>query len=210
MTVAAPILLITVRALIFLVAIVSSLAVIGACASTPAAVRPEAFPRARPLPNATSETNGAASPEAPLTPRVTPAPRLASPAGATSALSAAVLETALELLGTKYRFGGETPDTGFDCSGFVSYVLRQHAIEFPRTVAEQFAVGQPVAQDQIQPGDLVFFTTTGPGATHVGIVVNTGTRWDFVHAPADGSTVRVERFDTGYWQQRWIGARRAF
>ena len=48
------------------------------------------------------------------------------------------------------------------------------------------------------------------GATHVGIVVNTGTRWDFVHAPADGSVVRIERFDSGYWQQRWIGARRVF
>jgi len=121
-----------------------------------------------------------------------------------------VLSTALSLLGTKYRFGGETPEGGLDCSGFVRYVLRQHSVDVPRTVAEQFVVGQPVAQDQIQPGDLVFFTTTGPGATHVGIVVNTGTRWDFVHAPADGSVVRVERFDIGYWQQRWIGARRMF
>jgi cell wall-associated NlpC family hydrolase len=209
-TCAAPIVLTAVRGLILRVAIVSSFGVAGACASAPAVVRPEAFPRARPLPNATSETNGAASPDAPLPPRVAPASTLASPAAATSALSAAVLETALGLLGTKYRYGGETPDTGFDCSGFVSYVLHQHSIDIPRTVAEQFGVGQPVAQDQIQPGDLVFFTTTGPGATHVGIVLNTGTRWDFVHAPADGSTVRIERFDTGYWQQRWIGARRVF
>ena len=119
-----------------------------------------------------------------------------------------MLSTALSLLGTKYKFGGETPEGGLDCSGFVRYVLRQHSVEIPRTVAEQFAVGQPVAQDQIQTGDLVFFTTTGPGATHVGIVVNTGTRWDFVHAPADGSVVRIERFDIGYWQLRWIGARR--
>jgi peptidoglycan endopeptidase LytE len=152
---------------------------------------------------------------------VTPAPRVAPesvssatlPLAATpapSAFSAAVLSTALSLLGTKYRFGGETPEGGFDCSGFVSYVLHQHSVDIPRTVAEQFVVGQAVAQDQIQPGDLVFFTTTGPGATHVGIVVNTGTRWDFVHAPADGSVVRVERFDSGYWQQRWIGARRVF
>ena len=103
-----------------------------------------------------------------------------------------MLGTALSLLGTKYRFGGETPEGGLDCSGFVRYVLRQHSADVPRTVAEQFVVGHPVAQDQIQPGDLVFFTTTGPGATHVGIVVNTGTRWDFVHAPADGSVVRVE------------------
>jgi cell wall-associated NlpC family hydrolase len=124
--------------------------------------------------------------------------------------SAAVLETALGLLGTKYRYGGQTPDTGFDCSGFVSYVLRQHAVDLPRTVAEQYAAGRSVAQDEIQAGDLVFFTTTGPGATHVGMVVSTGARWEFVHAPADGASVRIERFDAGYWQQRWIGARRVF
>ncbi|HXT69529.1 MAG TPA: C40 family peptidase [Vicinamibacterales bacterium] len=122
--------------------------------------------------------------------------------------AAAILQTAFDLLGTKYRFGGQTPDTGFDCSGFVSYVLRQHSIDVPRTVVEQFGAGRTVAQDDIQPGDLVFFTTTGPGPTHVGIVVATGARFEFIHAPADGSVVRIERFDSGYWQQRWIGARR--
>ena len=90
----------------------------------------------------------------------------------------------------------------------MSYVLRQHSVEIPRTVAEQFVVGQAGGAGPDSAGDLVFFTTTGPGATHVGIVVNTGARWDFVHAPADGSVVRIERFDIGYWQQRWIGARR--
>jgi len=203
------------------IAVVVVAVVAGACASAPAAtVRPEAFPRSRPVPNATNEGNAAGPRETRATP-VPPAPRVGPetvssatlPLAATpapSAFSAAVLSTALSLLGTKYRFGGETPEGGFDCSGFVSYVLRQHSVDIPRTVAEQFVVGQPVAQDQIQPGDLVFFTTTGPGATHVGIVVNTGTRWDFVHAPADGSVVRIERFDSGYWQQRWIGARRVF
>jgi cell wall-associated NlpC family hydrolase len=173
------------------------------------------------VPNATNEGNGTAplgpreTRESPAPPAGRVAPETASSAAtllavtpAPSAVSAAVLSTALSLLGTKYRFGGETPEGGLDCSGFVRYVLRQHSVDIPRTVAEQFVVGQPVAQDQIQPGDLVFFTTTGPGATHVGIVINTGTRWDFVHAPADGSVVRIERFDTGYWQQRWIGARR--
>lgn len=114
----------------------------------------------------------------------------------------------MDLLGTKYRYGGQTPDSGFDCSGFVSYVLRQHSIDVPRTVAEQFAAGRSVAQDDIQIGDLVFFTTTGPGATHVGIVVSTGNRWEFIHSPNDGSVVRIDRFDSGYWQQRWLGARR--
>jgi cell wall-associated NlpC family hydrolase len=203
------------------IAVVVVAGVAGACASAPATTaRPEAFPRSRPVPNAANDGNAAGPRETRETP-VTPAPRAARetassaalPLAATpapSAFSAAVLSTALSLLGTKYRFGGETPEGGFDCSGFVSYVLHQHSVDIPRTVAEQFVIGQAVAQDQIQPGDLVFFTTTGPGATHVGIVVNTGTRWDFVHAPADGSVVRIERFDGGYWQQRWIGARRVF
>jgi len=198
-------------------AIVLVTGVAAACASTPASTaKPEAFPRSRPIPSATNESAGpraARAPTVPAGPRVSAetaastAPLLAT-TPAPSAVSAAVLSTALSLLGTKYRFGGETPEGGFDCSGFVSYVLHQHSVDIPRTVAEQFVIGQPVAQDQIQPGDLVFFTTTGPGATHVGIVVNTGARWDFVHAPADGSVVRIERFDVGYWQQRWIGARR--
>ena len=199
------------------IAIVLLTGVAAACATTPAStVKPEAFPRSRPVPAATREPAGprpTREAPAPAGPRIsaetaTSAAALLATTPAPSAVSAAVLNTALSLLGTKYRFGGETPESGFDCSGFVSYVLHQHSVDIPRTVIEQFAVGQAVAQDQIQPGDLVFFTTKGPGATHVGIVVNTGTRWDFVHAPADGSVVRVERFDVGYWQQRWIGARR--
>lgn len=158
--------------------------VIG-CASTPAAVRPEAFPRS----HAPGPTAGVAPVE------MTPVARM-------------VIESALLLRGTPYRFGGATPDTGFDCSGFVAYVLGQHALEMPRTVAEQFAAGRPVSPDDLRAGDLVFFSTIGPGPTHVGIVVETGERLEFVHAPADGSQVRVERFDTDYWRRRWIGARR--
>lgn len=145
-----------------------------------------------------ASTEAAAASPAPVTATALPAP------------TAAILQTAFDLIGTPYRWGGQTPETGFDCSGFVSYVLRQHAIQIPRTTAEQFGTGRSVAQDEIQPGDLVFFSTTGPGATHVGLVVASGTEWKFVHAPADGSTVRIERFDTGYWQQRWLGARRVF
>ena len=145
---------------------------------------------------------------APTTVEALPPP-LPQPLPATS-LSVALIQTALTLVGTPYRFGGESPDTGFDCSGFVGYVMRQHSVFIPRTVVEQFQAGKSVAQADVQPGDLVFFSTVGPGATHVGIVISTSARWEFVHAPADGSSVRVERFDTGYWQQRWIGARRVF
>ncbi len=183
-----------VRALLLLTVVGYSSVSAGACAvNTSTANRPEAFPRSRPVPIESPVTLAAPAPVSPLPP--------AAPA-------AAILQTAFDLLGTKYRFGGQAPDTGFDCSGFVSYVLRQHAIDVPRTVAEQFGAGRTVAQDDIQAGDLVFFSTTGPGATHVGIVIATGARWEFIHAPADGSVVRIERFDQGYWAARWVGARR--
>ena len=155
------------------------------CASAPAAGRPEAFPRSH-----------SAGPSAGVA--VVERPRTAD----------AVVESALLLRGTPYRLGGTNPETGFDCSGFVAYVLGQHALEVPRTAAEQFDSGRPVAPEDLRPGDLVFFSTTGPGPTHVGIVVETSAGLEFVHAPTDGSRVRVERFDTAYWRRRWIGARR--
>jgi cell wall-associated NlpC family hydrolase len=118
-----------------------------------------------------------------------------------------VLETAVSLRGSPYQFGGATPQSGFDCSGFVRYVFARGQLDVPRTVAEQYRAGRQVARSHIGTGDLVFFSTTGPGATHVGIVVDPVER-TFVHAPGTGSVVRVERFDTPYWNSRMLGARR--
>ena len=119
----------------------------------------------------------------------------------------AAVDLALSLLGTPYRFGGATPDAGFDCSGLVVYVMAAQDIAMPRTVQEQYRVGVPVSPASLRVGDLVFFTTTGPGATHVGIVSNAERR-EFVHAPTNGSTVRIDRLDADYWHRNWIGARR--
>ena len=121
----------------------------------------------------------------------------------------AAVQSALSLLNTSYRFGGTTPQSGFDCSGFVAYVMGLHAVSLPRSAAEQYAVGAPVTRNRLKPGDLIFFTTTGPGPTHVGIVTDAA-QAEFVHAPADGSRVRVDRFDADYWRRRWVGARRVF
>ena len=89
-----------------------------------------------------------------------------------------------------YRNGGSDPG-GFDCSGFVWYVFAQHGIAVPRTVAEQFRVGTSVDPIDLQPGDLVFFNTTGrPGPSHVGISIGGD---EFVHAPSRAGEVRVER-----------------
>lgn len=112
--------------------------------------------------------------------------------------------TALSLRGTPYRDGGVDP-RGFDCSGFVHYVFAQHGLSLPRTVSEQFRQGGSVAPTDLRAGDLVFFTTIAPGASHVGIVVGGDS---FVHAPASSGVVRVERLGASYWASRFIGARR--
>lgn len=118
----------------------------------------------------------------------------------------AITRAALALVGAAYRFGGEDPVTGVDCSGLVRFVFQQHQLPMPRTVAEQAQVGRRVRLEEVQPGDLIFFSTTGPGATHVGIAL--GTPGQFVHAPGTGGAVRVERYDVKYWQDRLVDVRR--
>jgi len=116
-----------------------------------------------------------------------------------------VLATALAYQGVPYRYGGTTPTTGFDCSGFVQYVLGRHAFTVPRSAAEQFRMGQRVSARDVRAGDLVFFSTIAPGASHVGLALSAD---EFVHAPATSGVVRVERLGSSYWQQRFVGARR--
>lgn len=118
-----------------------------------------------------------------------------------------VVDTAVALRGAAYQLGGMTPQSGFDCSGFVRYVFAQFQVAVPRTVAEQYHTGQEIARTHVSAGDLVFFSTTSRGASHVGIVVDPVAH-TFVHAPGTGSAVRVERFDTPYWRSRLLGARR--
>jgi cell wall-associated NlpC family hydrolase len=125
----------------------------------------------------------------------------------TPAVAADVIRTALSLEGVPYRWGGDEPATGFDCSGFVRYVLTRHRIAAPRTSAEQYRIGSQVGADQIRAGDLVFFSTVAPGASHVGLALNNE---EFVHAPASSGVVRVERLRAPYWNTRYVGARRVF
>ena len=116
----------------------------------------------------------------------------------------AVAEYALAFRGVPYRSGGATP-AGFDCSGLVQYVFAQYGINVPRIVEEQWQVGDKIKPKDVKPGDLLFFSTKGPGASHVAIALDADR---FVHAPNSTGVVRVETLNSSYWGSRYIGARR--
>ena len=118
----------------------------------------------------------------------------------------AVLMRAISLVGTPYRWGGNTPEGGFDCSGLVNYVFRDMLdVRLPRTSRELFALQGPrIAPGQLAGGDLVFFGSGGT-VSHVGIYVGEGR---FVHAPNSGGTVRLDRLDGSWWREHYTGARR--
>lgn len=113
---------------------------------------------------------------------------------------------ALQLVGTPYRFGGASPEGGFDCSGLVLYVHQAAGgPRLPRTVREQMAMPLPIVPEgQRVAGDLVFFGQQGR-PNHIGIYVGEGR---FVHAPSTGGTVRLDRLDSPYWRTRYLGTRR--
>ncbi|MFT4192253.1 MAG: C40 family peptidase [Comamonas sp.] len=118
--------------------------------------------------------------------------------------SADIAIHALGLVGTPYRYGGNTPAGGFDCSGLIGYVYRSRAgVAPPRTVAELAGFGQPVDAQELRTGDLVLFGGRRP--THAGICVGEGR---FVHAPSSGGTVRLDRFTAGYWSRQPMVFRR--
>ncbi|SMG24966.1 C40 family peptidase [Paraburkholderia susongensis] len=113
---------------------------------------------------------------------------------------------AMSLVGVPYRWGGNTPDSGFDCSGFVRYVvLRAASVNLPRTTAEMSGRGESIEPDEIAPGDLIFFNTTGRAHSHVGIYVG---KLRFVNAPSTGGTVRLDYLTNPYWAKRFDGIRR--
>lgn len=133
-----------------------------------------------------------------------PARSASVPAGTVPADVYAITSTALQLRGSPYREGGDAPP-GFDCSGFIQYVFAQHGVTLPRQVDEQYRIGEDIAPTDLQPGDLLFFTTVAPGASHVALSIGSD---EFVHAPSERGVVRVERLSSSYWSRRLVGARR--
>ena len=113
---------------------------------------------------------------------------------------------ALEAEGVRYRLGGRSPETGFDCGGLVVYAFeRAWGISLPMGTWALRWVGQPVKARELQPGDLVFHNTQDRPYSHVGIYLGDGR---FIHAPKPGGRVRVESMASTYWQARFSGARR--
>ena len=114
-----------------------------------------------------------------------------------------IVATAKQYLGYKYTYGGSSPSTGFDCSGFTSYVFKQHGISLNRTAAAQYSNGVAVSRANLQPGDLVMFGKSG--INHVAIYIGGG---QIIHAPTPSTGVRIDSLSTGYYNNNYVGARR--
>ena len=112
-----------------------------------------------------------------------------------------ILRAAYSVIGTPYVFGGTSP-YGFDCSGFTQYAFKRAGVYIPRTADSQMYYGKRLSMNQLRPGDLVFYTTYEPGASHCGIYVGNG---NFIHAGTSTGVTVAPAF-TGYWGARYYGA----
>ncbi|MFC5604137.1 C40 family peptidase [Sporosarcina koreensis] len=125
-------------------------------------------------------------------------------AEASSSDSASISATATSLKGIKYVYGG-TSKAGFDCSGYVQFVFKQHGVNLSRTASGMYTSGEKVAKSDLAVGDLVFFNTRGKGVSHVGIYIGDG---KFAHA-SSSKGVKVDKLnDPHYWGKRYVGAKR--
>jgi cell wall-associated NlpC family hydrolase len=117
-----------------------------------------------------------------------------------------VVQYALSLQGIPYRYGKETPEEGFDCSGFVKHVYGRYGILLPRSASAMATVLPPISPGEIRSGDLLFFNTSGKTYSHVGIFIDDD---KFIHAPSQRTgRVLVSSMNNSYWQKRFVGARR--
>jgi cell wall-associated NlpC family hydrolase len=113
---------------------------------------------------------------------------------------------AISLEGTPYKYGGTSPETGFDCSGFVDHVFKKSLGKvLPRTTYDMSRVGTEKDSDELIPGDLVFFNTMDQDNSHVGIYLGEGR---FIHSPSTGKSISIANINSTYWRKRYNGARR--
>lgn len=123
---------------------------------------------------------------------------------AASTKAAEVIKNAQKYMGVPYVWGGNTPN-GWDCSGYTQYVMRESGITIPRTAAEQYNTGSAVNKSDLKIGDLVFFTTYKPGASHVGFYMGDG---KFIHASSAAQKVTINSLSEDYYSEHYIGSRR--
>jgi cell wall-associated NlpC family hydrolase len=123
-----------------------------------------------------------------------------------SGKSEELIDRAMEVIGVRYRWDTELPQSGLDGSSFVGYVFKDKlGFLLPRKSTQMSRVGKPINRDELQPGDLVFFNTMRLTFSHVGIYVGDN---KFIHSPSKGTTVRVDDLGSLYWDKRFDGARR--
>ena len=123
-----------------------------------------------------------------------------------SGKSEELINRAMEVIGVRYRWDAELPQSGLDGSSFVGYVFKDKlGFLLPRKSTQMSRVGKPIGRDELQPGDLVFFNTMRLTFSHVGIYVGDN---KFIHSPSKGTSVRVDDLGSMYWDKRFDGARR--
>jgi peptidoglycan DL-endopeptidase CwlO len=149
---------------------------------------------------ARQQTVANASEQSALEPMSTPTP-IAPALPPDASKSAQVVAIAMQYLGIPYRWGAASPSDGFDCSGLTMYVFAQVGVTLPHYAAAQYGLGVPVSQDDLQPGDLVFFRGLG----HMGMYIGGG---NFIHAPHTGDVVKISSLSESYYVATWVGARR--
>jgi len=138
---------------------------------------------------------------APVAPTDTPALSEPDPPPPSSGRGTEVVAISMGYLGIPYKWGGASPSTGFDCSGFTMYVFAQVGVSLPHYAAAQFGMGVAVSQDQLEPGDLVFFRGLG----HMGMYIGGG---NYIHSPQTGDVVKISSLSESYAISNWVGARR--
>jgi len=120
-------------------------------------------------------------------------------------LRSEIVGTAKRFIGTPYRWGGTSPDEGFDCSGLTMVVYQLNGLKLPRSSRQQYGAGIPIGRNELLQGDLVFFATSGGRRiSHVGIYVGKGR---FIHAPGRGKKIRTSLLSKRYYKTRYMGAR---
>ncbi len=140
---------------------------------------------------------------APVAPATRMVPRGALPSRGAK-WGSALIANAARLVGIRYRWGGMSP-AGFDCSGFINYVMRSVGVPVPRTTFAMWQGGTPVPRDQLKVGDIVFFQTVSPGPSHAGIYIGNN---QFAHSSSGFGHVTVTSLDYRYYKPRYLGARR--